>query len=80
MEWPDVMALYDYWAEHPPTHIILAARYLDQSKKRGKAPRSEQAATEQLQSIGQFMGAPQKLPEHLKDAMKWALDFKRKPS
>lgn len=29
MKLPEVWELFEYWREFPPTHIILAARYLE---------------------------------------------------
>lgn len=36
MTLPQVEEQFSYWADHPPTHEILAARYGLKPKKRGK--------------------------------------------
>jgi hypothetical protein len=71
----DIADLLVYWAEEPPTHVILALRYLGQRKK----PTSENQALEQLaqaaglmQDAGVMAGAPQPMPPHLREMAEWA--------
>lgn len=34
--WPDAMDLLDYWAEHPPVHVLVAAKMGLKPKKKTK--------------------------------------------
>lgn len=67
----NIFELMRYWAEEPPTHVILALRYLGQKQKR--APISESEARQQLHELGGVMetGA-MPLPQALRDAAQWA--------
>jgi hypothetical protein len=64
----NIFKLLEYWAEEPPTHVILALRYLGQKKK----PSSPEAAIDQLQGAMEFMGAPAgPVPEHIRAMADW---------
>ncbi|MBS1803511.1 MAG: hypothetical protein JST28_09090 [Acidobacteria bacterium] len=65
----NIFRLLEYWGEEPPTHVILALRYLGQRK-----PKTEREAMEQLagaqEMLGQGAAAP--LPPHLRELAQWA--------
>lgn len=66
----DIAELLAYWTEEPPTHVILALRYLGQRKS--KKPESEQEAFNQLQQFAQLAEQPAlPLPSHLREMAEW---------
>jgi hypothetical protein len=65
----NIFRLLDYWGEEPPTHVILALRYLGQRK-----PKTEQEAMDQLAGAQEMLGqgAVAPLPAHLREMAQWA--------
>ncbi|HVJ09264.1 MAG TPA: hypothetical protein VM554_12860 [Acidisarcina sp.] len=67
----NIFELLDYWIEEPPTHVILALRYLGERKRQ---PVSEDQARDQLLAVQQ-MGpgfAQQSMPPELREMAQWA--------
>lgn len=72
-----IFDLLKYWAEEPPTHVILALRYLGQRKK--AQPRD--AVYAQMQEMGAMLGQPVtagKAPADFMDAVNWAEQMRSK--
>jgi hypothetical protein len=65
--------LLEYYAEHPPGHIILAAVHLKPERRR-RAIR-ESTASSQMHELSNLLGqAPsQKMPDHLRKMAEWAM-------
>lgn len=64
----DVNELMEYWADHPPAHVILAARYLKQGPKRRKAKVSDAAEDiHEFKSALGFTGIAGPLPAIYRD-------------
>jgi hypothetical protein len=60
----------EYWAEEPPTHVILALRYLGERKT--NKPKSEHEALDQLRQFAQLTEQPASpLPSHLRELAEW---------
>ncbi len=67
----NIFELLRYWAEEPPTHVILALRYLGQ--KRNRASISEHEARQQLHELGGVMETgTTPLPPALREMAQWA--------
>jgi hypothetical protein len=73
----DVLDLVDYWGENPPTHIILAARYLDRGAKR-PAKRSESDVRSDMAQLGTMLGPAAPVPAHLREMAQWASKIVKK--
>jgi hypothetical protein len=65
---PEVMRLCNYWREHPPLHILLAAWL-------GYDPKSE-LTSEQVGELASYLGPTQKPPGYISDLMGWAEKMK----
>ena len=67
----DIFSLLKYWADEPPTHVILALRYFGERKS--LAPKTENEARAQLHGLRQMMGTgAQPLPPQLRAMADWA--------
>jgi hypothetical protein len=76
MEWPDVVDLYEYWEEYPPTHVILKLLHL---KPKSKAPQSMKEAMDQMRQLTTVMGSgTSPLPPHLRRMAEFALEQSEK--
>lgn len=67
----NIFKLLKYWVEEPPTHVILALRYLGQ--KTAKPAISEEQAQQQMADMSQMLGKqaralPPNLAELIRDA------------
>ncbi len=72
----DINDLLNYWIEEPPTHVILALRYLGPRKRSKQA--SEEDTRNQLAEVGMMMGRQaQALPAHLKEMIRGAEQLKQ---
>jgi hypothetical protein len=65
--------LLEYYSEHPPGHIILAAVHLKPGRRR-RAIR-ESTASSQMHELSTLLGQPpsQAMPEHLRKMAEWAI-------
>ena len=73
----DIQELLSYWAEEPPTHVILALRYLGPSKRAKHI--DEAQARKDMGEMSRVMGAPpQPLPHNLKEMIRSAEQIKQK--
>jgi hypothetical protein len=71
-----VLSLLAYWAQEPPTHVILALRYLGTSKRAKHI--DEAQARKDMGEMGRIMGMPaQQLPPNLKDMIRSAEAIKQ---
>ncbi len=60
LTWPQLMALYEYWTEHPPTHILvhgvasgMSGRRIGKKRERGAKPTQ---SPQHITDAGQLMG------------------------
>jgi hypothetical protein len=67
--------LLEYYAEHPPAHVILAAVHLKPDRKQSQSrKRRAAAAASQLQELSGFLGqSAQPVPDHLRKMAEWAI-------
>lgn len=73
----NIFDLLKYWQEEPPTHVILALRYLGQKKK---ANPSKDQVISQMHELAAMTGQQlvREAPEGFIDAMQWAERMKDK--
>lgn len=71
-----ILELLDYWTEEPPTHVILAMRYLGESRGRKKQPSEEEARRDMGALAGMLGQQPRKLPPELKQMIRNAEQLK----
>lgn len=65
-----------YWAEDPPTHVLLALRYLGERKK---TPMSESQMQGKAQELGAMMGGGvEQAPDGFADIVAWVEEKKTK--
>jgi hypothetical protein len=61
-----VFCLFRYWAENPPTHVLLALRYLGEGKKGNPTAANARAHSQaksgdkpqNIAELARFIGAP----------------------
>ena len=74
----DVLGLLGYWAETPPAHVILAARYLNRGQRSRREndpappPAPRDAEQHEMVALGGFLGSPQPLKPHHRHILDWA--------
>jgi hypothetical protein len=67
--------LLAYWADYPPTHVILSAVYLQKTAKKV----TKGGALSEMQDLSMMYGIPtEKMPTVISDAVKWAEEQKKK--
>jgi hypothetical protein len=72
----NIFGLLDYWKEEPPTHVILAMRYLGPSQ--GKKKRvSEEDARKDMGEMSKLLGPARPLPPNLKQMIQQAEQVKK---
>ena len=71
-----ILDLLRYWAEEPPTHVLLALRYLGERKK--PKAKSEEQMREQMRGLGPMMGSARPMPAHLREMAEWAAEQEAK--
>jgi hypothetical protein len=65
----NIFRLLEYWGKEPPTHVILALRYLGQHKK----PTTEDEAAGQMHQLaGMVEQNLTPMPQHLREMAQWA--------
>jgi hypothetical protein len=65
----NIFKLLEYWGVEPPTHVILALRYLGQHKK----PTSEHEAVGQMHQLAGMVDQNlTPMPQHLREMAQWA--------
>lgn len=72
----NIFNLLYHWLENPPTHVILALRYLGQRKK---VTPTQQETMAKMQELGAMMGqgvTSGKAPDGFLDAVDWAESMK----
>lgn len=67
---PDLWELFAYWEEHPPTHIILAARYLDPKRSGRVNDFEKRLVAEQVGGVKSFDNLPLAVQAALSEAKK----------
>jgi hypothetical protein len=76
----NVFSLLDYWTDEPPTHVILALRYLGERKKQSKSP--VQSEQEFQQNMGELCGIlgrqAQPVSQKTRDLVAYAEEMKAK--
>jgi hypothetical protein len=73
----NIFGLLDYWKEEPPTHVILAMRYLGPSSKGGKKRISEEDARKDMGEMSALLGPARPLPPNLKEMIARAEALKK---
>lgn len=68
----DVLDLIAYWGENPPTHIILAARYLNRGGSSRRMRRSESDIRAEMNQLSSMLGPASPVPPHLREMAQWA--------
>jgi hypothetical protein len=66
----NIFRLLEYWGEEPPTHVILALRYLGQRKAKDRTMKRWSNSPLAQEMLGQGAVAP--LPPHLREMAQWA--------
>jgi hypothetical protein len=73
----NIFDLLEYWREEPPTHVILAMRYLGPSKRR-KPRVSEEDARKDMGEMARLLGQQARpMPANLKDLVRQAEQMKK---
>jgi hypothetical protein len=72
----NVFELLNYWREEPPTHVILALRYLGPSRG-GKKRFSEEDARKDMGEMARILGPARPLPLNLKQMIQQAEQLKQ---
>ena len=74
----NIFALLDYWREEPPTHVILAMRYLGPSKGKKKPQVTEEDARRDMGEMARMLGQTARpLPADLKQMIRQAEQIKQ---
>ena len=69
----DALDLLACWRENPPTHIILAARYLDRKASRSRREVPDDAGPEaDFRQLGGFFGPVQPMKPRNRELLDWA--------
>jgi hypothetical protein len=72
---PEAAELFEYWADYPPTHALLGARYGHKPTAKARKPASKEEA---VQELSMLLGAPaQAMPKDLSEAIAWAESVKK---
>jgi hypothetical protein len=76
----NIFSLLEYWGDEPPTHVILALRYLGERKKRSKQP--VQSKQEFQRNMGELCGMlgrqAQPVSQRTRDLVAYAEEMKAK--
>jgi hypothetical protein len=76
----NIFSLLEYWDDEPPTHVILALRYLGERKKQNKQP--VQSEQEFQRNIGELCGMlgrqAQPVSQQARDLVAYAEEMKAK--
>ena len=67
----ELTELLGYWSEEPPTHVLLALRYLGERKKK-PAQTDEKFAQDGLELQRMLGTAAKPMPPHVREMAEWA--------
>jgi hypothetical protein len=77
----NIARLLRYWQEEPPTHVMLALRYLGERKKPGRDSGNpavtEKQAEAQMHETAAMMGGVGSAPEGFAEMVQWAEAHKK---
>ena len=73
----NILGLLDYWKEEPPTHVILAMRYLGPSEGSKQKRISEEDARKDMGEMSKSLGPVRPLPPNLKQMIELAEQMKQ---
>jgi hypothetical protein len=74
----DVLGLLDYWRENPPSHVIMAARYLKGGAGQARGRQPAESGGDEMRELATLMGPPQPMKPYAKDLLDWADSMNRK--
>jgi len=71
----NIAQLLTYWGEEPPTHVILALKYLGERKSKG--PKNEGVARDQIREAAGMLGQNvQPVSQRTRDLVAYAEEVK----
>lgn len=78
MPYPDAMLLWDELAEAPPVRLTFA-RFVGWENKNGRKYKGKAMDDEDFRNLQMMLGSgPSPMPAHLKEAIGWAEEMKKK--